>query len=97
MAGVTGDFRKLAQLRAAFEKVRGREFRAELSRKMGEAGLQNVQRSFSTSTDPYGRRWPRVARRGRHGRRTGAARLGTGTAYRTDVNQRPSRGFDRRS
>lgn len=57
MAGITGDFAQLANLRGAVARLQSSGFGFELSQVLGGTILKQLADEFRQSRDPYGRPW----------------------------------------
>lgn len=85
MAGIRGDFAKLAALRVRVDGAgQAEELRADLAKVLGVAALKQVADSFRQSRDPYGKPWAPVFRNRARDRRSRASRARRGLAARAD-------------
>lgn len=62
MALFSGDTKRLRELTAGFGRLR-RGWQPRLMRVLGAEALARTQECFETSTDPYGRPWPKLKTR----------------------------------
>lgn len=85
MAGIRGDFGKLAALRVrvADAETSG-TLRADIAKVLGVAAMKLVADGFRKSVDPYGKPWAPVVRNRKRDRRARASRARRGLTAKAD-------------